>query len=463
MTIKEQDNPIIKSMYHAELRPEYDKEIMSLRVFLEDIHPITDCNPIGQRPSVYKEDDNKKNVEIIQCVLLNQDIGQITLVDVKDEPSRWTWESIDGGHRKRAIKAYIEGKFKVFGKYYSELSDDERSNFLNYKMSFTLYKPLTTFMKGKIFRDINKTTDVNNQETLNSFGDTPIANLIRELVRVVTRNGKTNVIHDLFEVTSAGNFKWLQTSNERLVVEEFVARFCYRLYTNGDVGSRTFKELSSMYEDDDIDVPKLSKKIKSLLDFLYEMAKARKATMSNGLAKGEMTTLANLYLHLNTIYGVWSLDDPIEFYRVFSTIYNDYFYDPDKKYHVFVDFEFEKAEVSIKECFGNYVSNHDSYEKQFQLMKWITSEFDVRQYITVKDKVRDFPRWMKEITLQKQGYVCAVDGLSLTWEEAEAAHITAHAESGKTILSNCAMVRKKHNQAMGTMSVTEYKKLLKSK
>ena len=187
------------------------------------------------------------------------------------------------------------------------------------------------------------------------------------------------------------------------------------------------------------------------------MAKSRKFTASGGLARGEMNTLANLYLYIFANHGDWSLDDPMEFYRAFSKVYNDFYHDPNDKYYKVVNFKFEHAGVTKKECFRNYVVNQDSYAKQEQLMKWITLKFDVTKYITLKDSTRCFPNWMKEITLQKQKYVCAIDGEPLVWDDAEGAHIDAHHNGGKTILSNCAMVRKCYNFAMGTMSVTDYK------
>ena len=435
----------------------FKKKTMPLIEFITDYYPITNCNPIGQRPPVYLAIGNPKSVEICESILLGIDIGQITLVCVKDEEGKWVWESVDGGHRKRAIYYYFDGRFKVFGKFYSELSDEEKKLFKNYELSFTLYEPLDTFVKGYIFRNINKTTDVNNQETLNSFGNIAIANVIRETVRPVTVNDKITEPHDFFEVTSGGNFKWSKADNLRLKLEEFVTRYYYRFYKGGDIGSRKFNELESMFKDESVKAKSLKNKVDALLNFLLEMAKARKYTAGGGLAYGEMNTLANLYLYIFANHGDWSLEDPMEFYRAFSTVYNDYYHDPDFKYEKVVKFKFEAAGVTIKECFRNYVVNQDSYAKQEQLMKWITSKFDVIKYITLKDSTRCFPNWMKEITLQKQKYVCAIDGEPLIWDDAEGAHIDAHHNGGKTILSNCAMIRKCYNSAMGTMSVTDYK------
>ena len=242
-------------------------------------------------------------------------------------------------------------------------------------------------------------------------------------------------------------------------MEEFVTRYYYRFYVGGDIGSRKYDELESMFMDERVNAKSLKKKVDALLDFLFEMAKARKYSCRGGLARGEMNTLANLYLYIFANHGdwSWSLEGPMEFYRAFSTVYNDYYHDPDFKYDKVVKFKFEPAGVTIKECFHNYVVNQDSYAKQEQLMKWITSKFDVIKYITLKDSTRCFPNWMKEITLQKQEYVCAIDDEPLVWDDAEGAHIDAHCNGGKTIQSNCAMIRKCYNSAMGTMSVTEFK------
>ena len=455
-------NPKITEVNFTEYTPKKtDGSLIDVNIkhFITILYPITDCNPVGHRPPVYINFNNEKNVEIIEAIQLGIDITGITLVKIDDK--KYQYESLDGGHRKRAIKAYIDGLFKVNGKFYSELSDAEMEKFLNYKLKFTIYeKGLSTFMKGYIFRNINKTTDVNNQENLNSYGDLAIANVIRQMVRQMSVNGKVTQTHDFFEVTSSGNYKWIATDNLRLKLEEFVARFCYRFYMGGDIGSREFNEVQTMYLDDKVKVNKIKKSADALFDYLLTMAESRKGVAGNkGLAWGEMNTLANLYLFLFAQYGDWSMDDPIGFYRDFSKVYHDFYHDPKGSHENVVKFSFEGSGVTEKECFRNYAVNQNSYQKQEQLMKWITGGFDVLQFITVKDSTRCFPNWMKTITLQEQNYVCAVDGFPLDWDDAEAAHIRAHVKGGKTILSNCAMVRKIHNSDMGTMDVNEYKEV----
>lgn len=436
---------------------------VTISYFIQKIYPITDCNPVGQRPAVIRKDDDEKNVEIISSILTGIDVTQITLVKTID--GKWKFESLDGGHRKRAIRAFMSNKFKVDGRYYSELSEEEQEAFGNYKMTIIVYEPMDTFMKGYIFDRINKITKVEQQETLNAHGDTPIANAVRETVRVMTMNGRRTKKHDFFETTSKNNFKWTSLDNIHLKLEEFVAKYYYRFYDGGDVGSKTFENIKEMYLDiTPSEVKKVKKKVDDMLTFILSMAEARKDKKgSKGMGSSELNTLANLYLYLHAQYGDWILDDVDGFYCEFGEVFSDMFHDPDSKWGAVVDFDFEDANtVTIKECFKNYATDRNSGVKQKQQMKWILEYSNVVDYITVLDDVRGFPNYMKEIALQRQGYVCAIDGKPLKWEDAHAAHKIAHSKGGLTTLDNCAMVRAIHNTSMGSMSVDEYEKIYKS-
>lgn len=90
-------------------------------------------------------------------------------------------------------------------------------------------------------------------------------------------------------------------------------------------------------------------------------------------------------------------------------------------------------------------------------------EFLLREKIAELDSGRVPYDKMPMGSVIDQRYTCYIDGLPLDWEDAEAGHMEAHALGGKTILSNCAMIRKSHNSAMGTMNVLEYKKIYEEK
>lgn len=447
----------------------YNKQNMTVREFHSNLLTITDCNPIGQRPAIFISKNNKKSVQIIESMLTGVDITSITLVDVKDEPTKWQWESLDGGHRKRAIRDYMAGEFRAFGMTYSELPDDLREQFLNYELAFTLYEPLSNEMKGHIFRKLNNTTPVNDQETLNSYGDIPVANAIRETVRVVTRtDGRTSLPNDLFETTKSGNFKYISDDNQRLKQEEWVARVYYSFYTGGKLGNRTSEKIKKMYVDKKLTVKavkQLKKKVDNFLDFMYEMGKSRSARMSSGLGNSEKNALLNLYLYLSDSYGSdLECTSYLEWYDSFSVVFKDLFHDVEGKYKDVPSLTFESKESTLSQLFSDYTRNHDSADKQKQMVIWMTEHpkwQDTLEHTMLKDRNRSFPRWMKEIVLQNQGYVCYIDGMPLTWDDAEAGHIVAHAKGGKTVLENCAMIRKSYNSDMGTMDVNEYKEFMK--
>ena len=448
----------------------FRKETMTVAEFLANVLPITDCNPIGQRPPVHLDINNAKSIAIITSILRNIDLGNITLVNVILEDTPWTWESIDGGHRKRAIRDFRDGKVRIpdprfpNGKTYSQLSDKERDRFNSYQLSFTLYEPLSNDVKGYIFRSLNTTSKVNDQETLNSYGDHPVANVIRQTVRMMTlSNGKSTTTHDLFEVTKSGNIKWVEGNNLGLKQEEWVARVYYSFYIGGKLSARTSKpHLTKMYNDNNVNIKQLKRKVDNFLDFVFEMAKVRKGTGGSGLGNSEKNTLLNLYLYLSESHGCdLEANDYAQWYKSFSAVYQDLLRDPKGKWQNIPDLPFESKKSSVSQLFDDYTRNHDSADKQKQLVIWITNHPKwnaIYEYTLLKDRSRSFPKWMKELKLQEQNYVCYIDGLPLDWVDAEAGHIVAHAKGGLTQLDNCAMIRKSHNRDMGTMDVNEYKK-----
>jgi len=79
--------------------------------------------------------------------------------------------------------------------------------------------------------------------------------------------------------------------------------------------------------------------------------------------------------------------------------------------------------------------------------------------IVVRDTRRTFSRKDRENQLAKQRNKCYIDGKTLTMNDAEAAHIVAYADGGKTDVKNMVMIRSIHNRNMGTMNVDEYKTL----
>ena len=106
--------------------------------------------------------------------------------------------------------------FKVDGKFFSELTDEKKASFLDTELSFTIYDELDTVTKGQIFRTLNKTTDVNFIEMLNSYGDEVVANFIRETVRKVKQIN--NNPHDYLSIAIVLKQAKLFTAIYRLIM-----------------------------------------------------------------------------------------------------------------------------------------------------------------------------------------------------------------------------------------------------
>ena len=218
----------------------YYKQQMTIRDFLEEYYPNIDVQPVGQRldTELTLESGSRetKAQGIIGSILRGIDLGQITMHEVWRDGFKY--ESIDGGHRKRYIKAFFNDEFRVDGKFYRDLTQEEKKMFLNTELTFCIYTSLKVWDIGYIFRSLNKTTDVNHQEMLNSYGNIPIANAVREMVRPVAR--VNNKYHSLFDFTERPgkprNFINLQFDNKRLRIDEIVARIYYRYYDGGGLG-----------------------------------------------------------------------------------------------------------------------------------------------------------------------------------------------------------------------------------
>jgi hypothetical protein len=133
----------------------------------KDIADQIDCNPVHQRLSRDSE-EHTKSKGIIQTMLMGMDIGQITLHETPE--GEFAYESIDGGHRKRAILAFLGNQFSVTIQnedgevkqaFFKDFTDDQREQFRNLELTFCIYENLAGPQVGNIFRTLNTITKIN--------------------------------------------------------------------------------------------------------------------------------------------------------------------------------------------------------------------------------------------------------------------------------------------------------------
>ena len=443
-----------------------------IREFLEEYIHI-DCQPVGQRLPVSSQ-NNSKEAGIIQSIFDGESIGMITLMIIDSKANRkqrrdfmrtFEKESVDGGHRKRAIYAYYTGEFKVDGKYYNDLSKEEQEKFLEFPLSFTCYTSMDNDRKGRIFRNLNKTTDVNFIEMLNSYGDITIANYVREKVRFVDQIN--NAYHDLFDFhfTPSGEvvYEYLSFDNDRLKQDHLFARIVHRYvkFPNQLLGGSSDDQLETMYKEEDLNIdPKTNTKIDRHLDFLRMMAQMSKNYNKRGLTLHDFKILSALHLYLVDTYKVFNVKDALNLFKTYSTADVELKKGTDKNGKYSKDVH-KASGYAVNLMYTRYINAPQHETKTAEAFSYLLREMgDVEKFLDIKDPVKSFSFSQRQAKLAEQGYVCAIDGKDLTMEEAHAAHIVAHSKGGKTVYSNLAMVRACYNIDMGTMNLNEYKETL---
>ena len=432
-------------------------------------HGDIDCNPVHQRPDrepkLVGTTAPSKAQEIMRCLISGQNIGVITIH--RTPGKKFKFESIDGGHRKRYIIDFYNNRFPLFntGKFYRDLDATDRATFLTKNMFFCVYDNLKPDQAGQIFRDLNKTTQVNHQEMLNSYGDIPIANAIRQTVREVS--GVVNSPHPLFgynqsSATAEKKYVHIGFNNNGLHIEEMVARMFYRYYDGGGLGTSDDADLETLYKApiDEIVASKLTTKVWDCLDFVLSMAKIRRQRLNSPLPQKDFTLLYRLYMYLEQNIGVYSIPDRHDFFDAIYGAYSQYRLDYSLQPVELQQVSPLSAEKTIGKQFNDSLG-------EFRPMKSVAFPIDrlllgvnLLSVIAPRDPQRIFPRVWRETKLIEQNYKCAVTGETLTMKDAHGAHIVSWADGGKTVYENLAMVSAYHNARMGQLSLNQYKELI---
>ena len=447
------------------------KKFLSIFDFYTNWYKKIDCNPIGQRPPVPDKDNSKKE-GIIRSILWGINLGEITIVkNYVSKALKFIYESLDGGHRKRYIWQYMNNEFSVDGLYFNKLSKAKRKAFENYVLTFVFYEPMDNYSKGYIFRTLNDSTHINHQEMLNSYGDTSIANTIRETVRQVQKNNGqfSTANHPIFETTSSSsNYKYLDFDNERLFIEDLITQIVYRYTQKSLLGGTSNEDSEKMYKDlenSEKKVNTLYKKLTNHLNILLELSKAKKSLFNIGLSQKDWKLLSYLIFYLIDEIKKFKIKNYENFLKEFKECYNLMTNDGggvSKKTGInykkdLNNVEFDSKNRTIGEAFKQYLNIVGDSNKIQQATFWFLNEFDILKHIDILDTKRSYNVKEKQNALIRQKFLCFIDDEPLTYVEAEAAHIEAYSKGGKTQKDNLVMIRRKHNRNMGTMNVLQYK------
>lgn len=464
----------------------------SVANFYSMLNPISenriDCDPVGQRPDV---ESMTKRQGIIDTVLRGYDFGELKLRTIPN--GEYRFRSIDGGHRKRAVRDFIDNKFKtnrgticvidgvehrVGGMYYKELPAEVKSKFGSYKIRFTIYgEEMTDEQAGETFRRTNITTDVNHQEMLNSYEDNLVAKFVREISRPI--RGLNNQYHNLFEYRNMSPEDrkqfWFQSASTRLRDDEFVTRFLTMLNkspknlswltcSNREM-EETFVKLGDKNTGSWASNPQEAKRQQKIvieaLDFMLNYAKAKKDNSRQILGTQEFTMVSRFYVYLVRTFGRngFRVDNWNDLYCSIRRSM-DRFVGKDETRLRMDTHKDNKGVRLVCECFRQYLSVHDDQQRSENSVKWLLEEMDITDCgIVFLDPSRVFPAEMIEQVLRLQNNKCWVTGKTLSIKDAVGGHIVAHSEGGKTTIDNCMVCHKDENSRMGSMDATMYRQI----
>ena len=393
--------------------------------FYTMINPLSeeyiDCDPKGQRPDI---ESLSKKQGIIDTVIRGYDFGELklrTLVDAVRNATNFKYRSIDGGHRKRAIRDFINNRFRtsrntvayingqevpVGNKFCKELPSEVKAQFSSYKMRFTIYgEEMTDEQAGEIFRRTNITTDVNHQEMLNSYEDNLVAKFVREISRPIV--GLNNKYHLLFEYrtnTEERKQSWFQQASTRLRDDEFVTRFLTMLTksekdanwltSSNKEMENTFIVLNRVWSNDPKTAKQHQKMVIDALDFMLSYVRSKKAIGGTLISTQEFTMVSRLYVYLVRTFGRSGFK-----VSSFDTLYNsvrsamDRFVGRDENNLRTDAYKDNKGLRMVCECFRQYLTVHDDMQRSEQSIKWLLEEMPINSCgIKFTDTARVFTR-----------------------------------------------------------------------
>tara|TARA_S200000501_G_scaffold306093_1_gene294634 strand:- start:989 stop:2509 length:1521 start_codon:yes stop_codon:yes gene_type:complete len=434
----------------------------------------TNCNPLPQRPPVktfHGRPDapewNEKYAGIIESILWDSiGLGTIILAEMEDD-LYFVFASVDGGHRKRAIKAFVDGALVIKtpcgdSVVWNSLMDEEQKAFMDAELSFDVYKGLSNYDRGHLFRTINITTEVKPQEQLNAFGMTDVACGIRGFV-----DGRGDEPRHLFFEPSGLNverFVNIEEKNSRLALEELTSRIHYVL-SEGKLVSHTHQDLEKMF-----DVGKWESK--KMNDFFNTLLRLRESKRRDGrFSKNRLKSKEiRVFTWLHSTLGNYTINDYDEFYSAFADAWQTIYDEDSERWTDLVD-----GKVTYASQFDTFTSHWGKLDSMQQVVEWFLEEFDVDRYITRQSDKRVASKSLQEKQFMRQKKCCQVEldlydaGIIDEPErclitETQCAHKIPYVEGSECNLGDFLMIKEKYHKKQFQQNYDTFiKQLIKDK
>jgi len=420
-----------------------------------DLHP----NPIGQRAPTVFGFDNAKNIGIIEAIFKGNGVGTITVRDIsKDKEMQKVypgvkWLVIDGGHRTRAIKDYMNNQFAVYGKKYKELSDEWKEFFKSSLINFDK-KICTSQQAINIFRDLNKTTQVGGYEMIMCDDESAICKYVRSYIRVVKEYDTTP--HKIFATqrSSKGiigeHFK--KSPDQRAAWATMVFTTIHKVLGKGNVDAGE-KATLKLIEEEYAGKNKLTKSAQAVIDRFWDDLLLFQHTRGGGHIPLKLFGAFQLvWFYLYEKNSKFKIEEMEYFAPTFMKVYKAY--NKQSK-------DVEDGEVYVWKNLDAFSKEEEQRNIADILIKDMgePEEFG----ILFRDEARVLTKSEKEEKLIDQEYRCYFDihtdkcsqqGKFLTLDESIGAHDIPWAQGGKK--EDAVISCEKCNNLQGQMTNQEF-------
>ena len=184
---------------------------------------------------------------------------------------------------------------------------------------------------------------------------------------------------------------------------------------------------------------------------------AARADRKNGLPIGQYSMLTRLYFDLKMKHGAFKVEDFDAFWKEFSRTFAKI----SSIKTLYIKPDGTEGDKTLGKAFNSFLSFDlpEPWKIQYTI-NWFTKEFKASKVVTPLDPKRCFGSEKVEQVLALQNWKDYIDGLPLSLDRAVGAHIKAWSQGGLTDDDNIVVISDKHNRAMGTMNVEDYKRSL---
>lgn len=422
-------------------------------------------DPISQRPAT--SSGFKKSQGIIEALLIGYGVGMITVRDISNDKEMQKvypgvkYLVIDGGHRNRGIYGYSKNKFKVNGKFFKELTDEEQEEFLSIQIPVE-YIVCTSTEAIHTFRTRNKTTDVNFMEMVMCDDESPICKEVRS--RTKFYHEYDNIVHPLFRSIRTDNderkSECFDTDiNPRRKWDEYVFIAIIKTLGRGnvDAGQREIESLVDSEYQGNIVGKHVFAVVDRFLDDVRKLRYERGRKLNGDIFAALQLVWFGLY-EQNREFKITNITKFTgEFMEAYArltgtgnVVYNNKI--------VNVGTEEEQELVNLKEYVRANIKNFSNSRVQRICAKLFLEEMGEDIGVTFRDTKRSLDTKHREEHLALQRYKCALDGEPLKLEDSVWGHDVAWAHGGK--LFEGKVIRREHNTNMGTLTLDEYRLIL---